>query len=29
MRNVQTLIVIASLLFTLSASAENNKASKV
>ena len=29
MRNVQTLIVIASLLFTLSANAENNKASKV
>lgn len=29
MRNVQTLIVIAGLLFTLSANAENNKASKV
>lgn len=29
MRNVQTLIVIASLLFTLSANAENNKAFKV
>jgi hypothetical protein len=29
MRNVQTLIVIASLLFTLSANAENSKASKV
>ena len=29
MRNVQTLIVIVGLLFTLSANAENNKASKV